>query len=300
MNEKINIQAFTTPSVPDFQIMVMRLDVNDELISGNKLYKLKPWINKALSQNVGLLSCGGAYSNHLYALAAAGKKYNIQTFALVRGLEPDNLTITMRDCQTMGMTLIPVKRSEYKERYANNFSTPYQNQIGIETLWIPEGGTDEDAIKSCEEIGHEINALKLKHDFNSVWVAVGSGGTLCGIARSLDQTLNIYAVPVMKHWQMVKSQVDEELNEQQISRVHWVDGASYGGFGRFNKKHIEFLSQLECDSKILFDPIYTSKLLRRLIELSHAGQEIGKCPLIIHTGGLQGRRSIEKELNLNL
>ncbi len=291
------IQSFQWPIIDDLFIQILRLDTNDPLISGNKFYKLKPWLEKARSLNAGLMSCGGAYSNHLHALAAAGYKYNIPTFALVRGMEPENLTVTLADCRDMGMQLLPMTREQYAKRYDAGFADAFLNRYDQQILWVPEGGTDEAAVVACEGIGIELNSLLASHHFDSVWLAVGSGGTLAGIARSLQADISLFAVPVVKHWDDVRQHVNQYLDEQQAQRIHWVDNADYGGFGRLNEKHLAFMAKLEQVSQIPFDPVYTSKLMRRLIELTDQKKFSGQHPLAIHTGGLQGRRSVADRLD---
>ncbi len=286
------MQSITLPLTQPLKLWVLRLDKNDSLISGNKFYKLKPWVNQALKQNKALVSCGGAYSNHLHALAAAGLKHNIPTYGLVRALEINNPTITLQDCIGMGMTLIPVTRDDYKKRYHTDFLKPYQHHIKQDSLWIAEGGMGELAINACEDIGNEINAAMADQPFNAVYIAVGSGGTLAGIARKLHSNIQLFAVPVIKHWQDVKTNVDNYLTTEQAQRIEWLGHAFYGGFAKANATHIEFMAQFEALTDIPLDPVYTSKVFRKVIELHLTQSNPEHRPLVIHTGGLQGRRSI--------
>jgi 1-aminocyclopropane-1-carboxylate deaminase len=288
----MTIQIFSWPDKPGMPIHVFRLDQNHQVISGNKLYKLQPWLEKARTENAGLLSCGGAYSNHLHALAFAGQQNGLLTYGLVRGLEPDNPTFTMQDCLKCGMKLIPVSREEYRQRYEHEFVKHYLESLHESALWVPEGATDEQAVIACEQIGQQINSLLQLMDFSSVWLAVGSGGTLAGVARSLHPGLQLYAVPVMRHWQDVRVRVENFLTVQQSARIHWVDKADYGGFGRYNRKSLEFHRKLELVSGIEFDPVYTAKVMRRLLQAYVNGEVADRAPLLVHTGGLQGRRSI--------
>jgi len=290
-------QTFIYQGKKPLAIQVYRLDMNHPLVSGNKLYKLKPWIMQASKQNVGLVSCGGAYSNHLHALAAAGHEKGLPTFAIVRGMQEDQLTVTLRDCRQMGMTLINASRSDYLKRYDADFVKAYQMFLPDKFLWVPEGGTEASSVQSCESIGESLNEYRSSYVFDSVWVAVGSGGTLAGIARSLDPAINLFAVPVMKEWLPLKARVDGFLSPAQKQRINWIDGASYGGFGRVKKAHIEFMARLETMADMPFDPVYTSKLVRRLIEIHELRGLAGSRPLVIHTGGLQGRRSVAKQID---
>ena len=290
-------QSFIYPSAKPLEIQVCRLDLNHPLVSGNKLYKLKPWIKQANEQNVALVSCGGAFSNHLHALAAAGHEHGLPTFGIVRGMQQNKLTVTLRDCQQMGMTLISASRSDYLKRHDADFIDAYQMYLPKNFLWVPEGGTDESSIKSCESIGVLLNEMQTKYAFDSVWIAVGSGGTVAGIARSLDPAIKLFAVPVLKEWASVKERVNDFLKPAQQLRLNWIAGGSYGGFGRIKPEHIKFMAYLEKMANIPFDPVYTSKLLRRLLEIHESNQLAGSRPLVIHTGGLQGRRSVAQQID---
>ena len=174
----MTIQIFSWPAKPDLPIHVFRLDQNHEILSGNKLYKLQPWLQKAGAEKLALLSCGGAWSNHLHALAFAGQQQGLPTYGLVRGLEENNLTFTMQDCANFGMKLIPVTREEYRQRYTDEFVLRHLERLGERALWVPEGGTDELAVTVCEQIGQRLNSLLESSGFSSVWLAVGSGGTI--------------------------------------------------------------------------------------------------------------------------
>ncbi len=288
----MTIQTFSWPHKADVLIHVYRLDQNHEIISGNKFYKLQPWLQKARSENVALLSCGGAYSNHLHALAFAGQQYGLSTYGLVRGLEEDNLTITLKDCEQYGMTLIAISRDAYRQRYSTDFHRSYLESINEDALWVPEGGTDELAVAACEKIGEQLNNQWHTTRFSSVWIAVGSGGTLAGIARSLHSDIPLYAVPVMRHWQEVRLRVEGFMTPQQAQRIRWVDHADYGGFGRYNRKSLEFHHKLEQLSGIQFDPVYTAKVMRRMLEMALSNEVTDIAPLLVHTGGLQGRRTV--------
>lgn len=277
-------------------IAVMRLDKNDAEISGNKLYKLQPWLKRALANDAGLLSCGGAFSNHLYALAAAGKRYGLQTAALVRGMEKDKMTFTMQDCAVMGMRLIPVTRQDYANRYDAGFADKYLKLFNENMLWVPEGGTGLEAVVACEQIGTEINLLNESYAFDSLWVAVGSGGTLAGLVRSLHPSIQIRAVAVMKDYQPVKKRLSKYLNQEQSNRICWVEGGWYRGFGRFRQGDVDLQLALEKSTGILLDPVYTAKLMRRMFEAYQNNEFADRRPLMLHTGGLQGRRSINSFL----
>ncbi len=288
----MRIESFNLFSTKKYPLQIALLDSHGERLAGNKAYKLSSWIQQASAQQCGLLSCGGAWSNHLHALAAAGQDYALPTAALVRGYEPSRPTATLQDCLDWGMQLISVDRHIYSRRNEVGFADQYLRKLAFPALWVPEGGTDEQAVTACEQMGHELNQqLAAGHNFDAVWVAVGSGGTIAGIARSLDPAIKLFAVPVMSHWQAVAERV-AALSAGSYQRIHWLDGAAYGGFGRMNKSMAAFMQVLEAVNSVQLDPVYTAKVARRLYDACFAGEEVGYRPLILHTGGLQGRRGM--------
>ncbi len=287
-----SLQTFSLPMIPDL-VTVLRLDLNHPLVSGNKLFKLRPWLELALDAQKSLISCGGAWSNHLHAMAYACGERDIPCYGLVRAFEPDSPTPTMLDCAQAGMRLLPVSREQYLGRHEADFAARTSGLAEADFIWVPEGGTGEDAVTACEAIAEMINACYRQNPvFNSVWLAVGSGGTLAGVARRLDADLKLFAVPVMVHWDDVRQRVESYLTDEQAGRIRWLDGAAYGGFGRMNKAYRDFFQDLDDSGEIPFDPVYTGKLAMRLQDylLDHPGQ--GLKPLLLHSGGLQGRRSL--------
>lgn len=288
-----SLQTFSLPMISG-AVTALRLDLNHPQVSGNKLFKLGPWLKLALDSKKPLISCGGAWSNHLHALAYACRDSAIPCFGLVRALEADAPTATMIDCAESGMRLLPVSREEYRRRYEDDFASRITGLVNDDFIWVPEGGTGEEAVTACESIAEMINDFYRRAPvFNSIWLAVGSGGTLAGVARRLDTDLKLFAVPVMAHWDDVRQRVESYLSDKQAARIQWLDGAAYGGFGRMNQAYRDFFQQLDEKSRVPFDPVYTGKLAMRLQEylLENPGQ--GVKPLLVHSGGLQGRRSLQ-------
>jgi 1-aminocyclopropane-1-carboxylate deaminase len=209
----------------------------------------------------------------------------------------------MKDCCEMGMELIAVSRQEYSNRYQAGFAEKYlrqfqksiQQPIQQPMIWVPEGGTETKAVEACEQIGFEINQLADNYAFDALWIAVGSGGTLAGIARSLNPSIQIRAVPVMKNYLTVKQRLSGYLNQQQSARITWVENGWYQGFGRFKQADVKRLLELEKQTGVPLDPVYTAKVMRRMIEAIQKNEFSDSRPLFLHTGGLQGRRSISND-----
>lgn len=96
------------------ELWVKRDDLIHPIISGNKWRKLKFILNQALIEGSHtIISMGGAYSNHLHALAYVGKQLNLSTVGYIRGERPTQWSPTLIDLEKWGMELRFVSRSEY-------------------------------------------------------------------------------------------------------------------------------------------------------------------------------------------
>lgn len=286
---------------------ILRLDQIHPLLSGNKWYKLK--YNLEAAEQGGqrrLLSCGGPHSNHLHALACAGKVLGFSTIALVRGYSHLPLTETLADCQRMGMELIFVDKKTYSKRY----DPPWCQQQAehYKSYWIPEGGNNELGIKGCADIAKQCLG------YDEVWISIGSGCTFTGIAQALAGIqakaaplrseylkanypiqLQLKGVMAIKGGEALASSLLSNLNENCS-----IDCDSHlGGFGRCPDKLVDLIKQYDAQNLPL-DPVYTAKLVMAFEQYWQAGKlDANKRYLLIHSGGLQGRRGV-KALSANL
>jgi len=167
------------------RLLVKRDDLIHPQVSGNKWRKLKYNLlaAKKEQQNT-LLTFGGAFSNHIYATAAAGKIFGFKTIGLIRGERIEPLNPTLAYAEKMGMELHFISRTDYKRKDDITYQTELRTQLG-DFFLIPEGGTNNNAIKGCSELVEEVNhQLPALPDF---WCAsCGTGGTLSGIISGLN------------------------------------------------------------------------------------------------------------------
>ncbi len=252
-------------------------------VSGNKFRKLKYNLEKAQSTNVkGLLTFGGAYSNHIAATAAAGKELNMPTVGVIRGEElethvENNPTLKYaRDC---GMHLEFVERSIYKNKtdpgYLQQLMQNYKRYF-----IIPEGGTNELAIKGCEEI------LTIKdQSFDIICCAVGTGGTIAGLINASLPTQKIIGFPALKG-DFLKEDICKFVKQNNWEL--WGD-YHFGGYAKVDSKLINFMNDFKLRYNIPLDPVYTAKMMYGIFESISSGKipQTAKV-LAIHTGGLQG------------
>ena len=252
-------------------------------VSGNKYRKLKYNLQKAQSENYkGILTFGGAFSNHIAATAAAGLALNIPTVGVIRGEELASkieLNSTLKYAKSCGMHLEYVSRSDYKQK-----NDPAYLKLLLENFKnfyvIPEGGTNELAIKGCQEILSQEDLT-----FDIICCAVGTGGTIAGLINSSLPTQKIIGFPALKG-----GFLNEDIRKF-ASQSNWElwDAYHFGGYAKVDSKLITFMNYFKTTYKIPLDPVYTAKMMYGIFDAI----QIGKIPknakvLAIHTGGLQG------------
>ena len=266
---------------------VLRLDQIHPLVSGNKWYKLK--YNLEAANELGyrrLLSCGGPHSNHLHALACAGKVLGFKTTAFVRGYSHLPLTETLLDCRQMGMELIFIDKKTYLKRYEPLWCQ--QQAEEYQSYWIPEGGNNDLGKKGCAEIAEQCVG------YDEVWMSIGSGCTFTGIAQILAPTIGLRGVMAIKGGEPLAASLLADLNSKFS-----IDCDSHlGGFGRCPEDLVSLIKRYDA-SNLPLDPVYTGKLMMAFESYWKAGKlDRNKRYLLIHSGGLQGRRGV-KDLSMD-
>ena len=268
------------------EITIRRDDLLHPLISGNKFRKLKYNIQEAQNNNFkGLITFGGAYSNHILATAAAAKEYNFKCIGIIRGDElKDNYreNPTLKFAEELGMQFIFVSREEYKERntefYNNHLSLIYPDYY-----IVPEGGTNSLAVKGCEEIITTTDSM-----YNFICCATGTGGTISGIINSLHQNQKALSFPVLKD-QSLHSTIKSLIKYPEKENWDIVDTYHFNGYGKVNDELIKFINQFFNTFDIPLDPVYTGKLFYGIFDMiDHKIFNPNDKILAIHTGGLQG------------
>ena len=280
------------------QLAVLRLDQVDPLLSGNKWYKLQPFL-QAVQQGraSGLISLGGAHSNHLHALAAAGKRYHFPTVGLLRGHA--QYTPTVHDLRSCGMSLHWLGYAGYRERHLQAFWQPWQAQYpGF--LALPEGGASLDAAKACASIVQRLpSQLPLNwSDYDQLWIAAGTGTTLAGfILGEAGRHPVVGALAVPPNHGTLET-VQQLLAEAGCVSAAWhcVD-ASLGAFARIDVELARCMRDFEQSTRIPLEPLYTGKLVLALLHAAQRGElSVGSRIIMVHSGGLQGRRALERRL----
>lgn len=277
----------------NIELYIKREDLSDHNISGNKFRKLKYNLLEAKKNGYDtLLTFGGAYSNHIHAVAYAGYKYNFNTIGVIRGEETLPLNPTLADAKSFGMKLHYTSRNDYKNKNMEFFLERLHSTFGNFYL-IPEGGSNTLAVKGCAEI---IDDQVL--EFDHICCACGTGGTLAGIIAGLNGRKKIWGFPVLKNAGFLKEDIGRLLfNYNSGSFENWelVLEYHFGGYAKFNRDLISFINDFKTKNSIPLDPIYTGKLMYGIFALVKKGFFTnGQRILAIHTGGLQGIRGFNE------
>jgi len=275
------------------EVAILRLDRIDPLISGNKWFKLVEHLKAADRAGAqGIISLGGAHSNHLHALAAAGKRLGFETVGLLRG-HPQQ-TPTVADLQAFGMQLHWLGYGGYRARHEPGFWEPWQAQYP-NLHAVPEGGGGLAGALGCkalkEQVGSRLSSLGWS-DYHGWWLACGTGTTLAGLVLAEAGERAVYGALAVPEDHGVAAQVEAIVRETDMAMTNYaLFDASRGGFAKVDPVLLEFIDNTEQSSGVPLEPLYTGKALLALKEQIEAGRfEPGTRLIFVHTGGLQGRR----------
>jgi len=263
----------------DTPVDILRLDRLDAEVSGNKVFKLLGHLRQfGQSGRNGLLSFGGRWSNHLHALAYVGKRLGIPTAAMVLGFPEQPLTETLKDCENAGMSLTLCDRKTYAQRYDESWRRSLAEQYD---MWvIPEGGEGDAGLVGFQCLNPILSG------YDEVWVAAGTGTTALGLAAWMHSSQRLVIVNAVKDQGALQRRLESTSLVPQWRLIE-PDGSSGSRFGKASPELIRLIT--EQDRKGLpLEPVYTANVFAELFR--ETGRE-GFCKrLMIHTGGLQGRR----------
>jgi 1-aminocyclopropane-1-carboxylate deaminase len=285
-----NIQKISFSEIENcgISIFIKREDELHPFISGNKYRKLKYNLEEAahLKKDT-LLTFGGAYSNHIAAIAAAGNEHHFKTIGVIRGDElADNLEEVLKKNPTLkfaserNMQFHFVTRRNYRNKTTPEFINNLKEKFGDFYL-IPEGGTNKFAVKGCEEI-----LVEADNQFDVICSSVGTGGTISGLINVAKKHQKIIGFPALKG-----DFLQYEISKYVKRSDNWSLNTNYhfGGYAKVSEELITFINKFKKETKIPLDPIYTGKMIFGLVDLIKKDYfKKGTKILAIHTGGLQG------------
>ena len=272
---------------------VLRLDRIHPRVNGNKWFKLRLNLQQAHSEGHNrLLSFGGAYSNHLRALAAAARLTGMESIGMVRGEIPEPLNPTLAFAREQGMQLCAVTRSDYRRKQERDFIAGLIERFGDFYL-IPEGGSNQQGVAGCCRIMELLQPELASSDYPGTLVSVpcGTGATLAGLiigARECKLAVECLGVAVLKGADFLKDEIRQWLGPDQVG-VKWQLNTAYhcGGYARSTPELAEFVANFQARTGIPLEPVYTGKLVYALYRMIECGEIDGGSRVIwLHTGGV--------------
>jgi 1-aminocyclopropane-1-carboxylate deaminase len=283
------------------KLFIKRDDLIDELVSGNKWRKLYFNLEYVIRNKYeGVLTFGGAYSNHLLATASACSKVGLKSIGIVRGEELNNNSNNiLKQCFSLGMQLKFVTRSDYDRRDEMEVQYAYK-QLFNEYYLIPEGGANYFGLIGCQHILPEC-----QRSFDQVFVAQGTSTTSCGILLSLNYKTKLNVVPVLKGYDGIEEMrhlllgcsFEKEWVQENLKNVVVHGDAHFGGYGKYNATLLDFMERFFIETSIPIDPIYTGKALYALMKYCSQTHSNEEDILFVHTGGVCGGKAISYKEN---
>lgn len=290
--QQLFFDNITTDKLPDeisgdhrIEVSVLRLDKIHPDISGNKWFKLKYYLEEALSKKKkNIVTFGGAWSNHIVAAAAACQLKGINATGIIRGEEPGEFSPTLREAREMGMQLVFISREDYKiKKIPAELSTD-------EYYIIPEGGYGRKGAEGAAEITEHCNKEKYTH----IVCAAGTGTMLTGLIIAALPQQKLTGISVLKNNKELEENVKYLLNNDS-SEFQIVHDYHFGGYAKYTNELLSFMNEFYRQTEIPSDFVYTGKLFFAVTDLIRKKKiPSGSRLLVIHSGGLQGNASLDK------
>ncbi len=269
----------------DVSIEVIRFDKIHPVISGNKFFKLKYSLQQVIDQRKkGILTFGGAWSNHLVATAAACAQLGLRSIGIIRGERPANVSQSILDLEKFGMKLIFISREEYRRKENEVIQSYFQDYI-----LVPEGGAHEAGVIGASEMVQSIP----QHPYELITCAIGTGTMISGILR--NTTIPVMGFSSLKLPDTIHNSITENIEQYTSNHNYSIEyNYHFGGFGKITESLISFMNDLYLQTGLPTDIVYTGKMLYGLFDMINNDRfAAGTRILAIHSGGLQGNRSVK-------
>jgi 1-aminocyclopropane-1-carboxylate deaminase len=293
-----------------YTLDILRLDLIDKEISGNKWFKLKYNLEKARIENhKTIITFGGAFSNHIAATAAACNLYNLNCIGVIAGEEKEHLNYTLARAKKNGMHLHFVSREVYSKKNEAQFQKYLQATFGAHYI-IPEGGSNEDGVLGCTEI------LRTDWNYDYIFCACGTATTYAGLLAKNNQQSKVIGISVLKGKnelpvetttllksvfpdKEIKVAGNDALQKKIVEDNCIIDSYAFKGYAKLDNEVLNFKKQFETTFHVPLDHIYTAKLMYGVFNLIKTGKLKANSKLLaIHSGGLQGNKAFEERYHL--
>jgi len=269
-------------------ISILRADLIDPVVSGNKWFKLQLYVRDAIAAGkTTLATFGGPYSNHIVATSRYGASMGLETVGFIRGEKPVALSPTLTDAMENGMTLHFVSREDFEqtEKIISHNQDP-------SWAWIPEGGygiTGAEGVKS-------MLTIKDTAPFDTIICAVGTGTMMAGLIKAAAPHQQVIGLSVLKNNISIDEEIKALLTPEESKKNFEINhDYHFGGYAKHSPALIDFMNDCYKKMELPLDFVYTAKLVYGVEDLATKGKfDPTSKILIIHSGGLQGNRSFKK------
>jgi 1-aminocyclopropane-1-carboxylate deaminase len=287
----INIQTIKAEWLQQKEISldVLRLDKMHDVISGNKWFKLKYYLQQAKANNkTTIATFGGAWSNHIIATAFAAKEAGLKSVGIIRGEKPAMLSETLQLALSTNMELVYVTREQYQHK--ENLMKVFANE---DWLWVNEGGYGALGAKGAAEILTTIDTSRYTH----VIAAVGTGTMLAGLVLSSTNRQQVIGISSMKGNLVLEEQVQKLLPASIKENFTIFHDYHFGGYGKHPAHLIDFINDSYNKYQLPLDIVYTSKTFFAIKYLAEKTFfKTASKILMIHSGGMQGNKSLPPQV----
>jgi 1-aminocyclopropane-1-carboxylate deaminase len=293
LNTHIRTDKIDAPFLKDgIELYVMRLDLIHPVVSGNKLFKLYHYVEEAQIKSAKkLITSGGAYSNHLIATAFYSKQNGFQCAAIVRGEEPKSYSPTLIACKELGMEFYFTDRKTYDTTDTQTIWSKLNPSNPEKTFVIPEGGFGKEGSKGIETLFDEINKMSVTH----ICTPIGTATTFAGLINGSSLNQEIIGISVLKNLNDINSRLNQLVNDCNKNNFSICMDYHFGGYAKKNKILIDFLNECFLAYQLPLDFVYTGKMIFGVFDKIKKGYfPANSKVLCLHTGGLQGNKSLPK------
>ena len=284
----IYIQDISTLYNNILNINILRADMLDPVVSGNKWFKLQFYVRDAIDAGkTTLATFGGPYSNHIIATAKYGATMGLNTVGFIRGEKPITLSPTLTDAMKNRMTLHFTSRADFLDT-----KKIMQENMHESWAWIPEGGY---GIKGAEGASALLK-INNTQSFDTIICAVGTGTMMAGLIKAAAPHQKIIGISVLKNNRSIATEINALLTtEESKKNFEIIHGYDFGGYAKHTPTLIRYMNDCYKNMEIPLDFVYTAKLMYATQDLANKGKfEPSSKILVIHSGGLQGNRSFKK------
>jgi 1-aminocyclopropane-1-carboxylate deaminase/D-cysteine desulfhydrase-like pyridoxal-dependent ACC family enzyme len=263
------------------ELFIRRFDQIHPFTGGNKLFKLNGWLALRAPHQC-LVSFGGAWSNHLLALAAAGHQLGIPTAAIIRGEAVKPFNPVLQKLESLGMQLHFVSRTAYRIKQQDHHIAALISNMG-DVLVIPEGGAGEPGIMGAMEM------VSQTEQYDWVVLPGGTGTTAAGVATRLQGSkTKVLVFQVLKGEAILHKEVQRTsgIDLHQLNHLFISEDFHFGGYARVNEALSVFAAEWAAETGIFLDYVYGLKAMAGLKKTAGCGFfKPGTRLLYLHTGG---------------